>query len=215
MVRVSQTQFLGDIMKLYESPSPNARRVHIFMAEKGLECDRISVDIRAAENLSAEYLAKNPGGRVPMLELADGTCIGESVAICRYMESLQPESSLFGVTGVEAAKVEMWQRRAEINFFLEVAGAFRNITGFFKDRETCVAEWGQVCAERAPKMLSMFDAQLAQTPYLAGDNFSIADITLAVALDFARMVKVVEVPDLPGIGRWYAEVSARSSFSAS
>jgi len=215
MVRVSQTQFLGDIMKLYESPSPNARRVHIFMAEKGLECDRISVDIRAAENLSAEYLAKNPGGRVPMLELTDGTCIGESVAICRYMESLQPESSLFGVTGVEAAKVEMWQRRAEINFFLEVAGAFRNITGFFKDRETCVAEWGQVCAERAPKMLSMFDAQLAQTPYLAGDNFSIADITLAVASDFARMVKVVEVPDLPGIGRWYAEVSARSSFSAS
>ena len=96
-----------------------------------------------------------------------------------------------------------------------MAGAFRNITGFFKDRETCVAEWGQVCAERAPKMLSMFDAQLAQTHYLAGDNFSIADITLAVALDFARMVKVVEVPDLPGIGRWYAEVSARSSFSAS
>ena len=215
MVRVSQAQSLGDIMKLYESPSPNARRVHIFMAEKGLECDRISVDIRAAENLSAEYLAKNPGGRVPMLELTDGTCIGESVAICRYMESLQPESSLFGVTGVEAAKVEMWQRRAEINFFLEVAGAFRNITGFFNDRETCVAEWGQVCAERAPKMLSMFDEQLALTPYLAGDNFSIADITLAVALDFARMVKVVEVPNLPSIGRWYAEVSARSSFSAS
>ena len=72
MVPVSQTEFLRDIMKLYESPSPNARRVHIFMAEKGLEFDRISVDIRAAENLSAEYLAKNPGGRVPMLELADG-----------------------------------------------------------------------------------------------------------------------------------------------
>ncbi len=118
-------------MKLYESPSPNARRVHIFMAEKGLECDRISVDIRAAENLSKEYLAKNPGGRVPMLELADGTCIGESVAICRYMESLQPESSLFGVTGVEAAKVEMWQRRAEINFFLEVAGSVSQHHWFF------------------------------------------------------------------------------------
>ena len=186
-------------MKLYESPSPNARRVHIFMAEKGLECERIEVDIRAAENLSTEYLAKNPGGRVPMLELQDGTCIGESVAICRYMESLQPEAPLFGMPGVEAAKVEMWQRRAEMNFFLEVAGAFRNITGFFKDRETCVAEWGRVCAERAPKMLSMFDEQLERTPYLAGDNFSIADITLVVALDFARMVKVVEVPDLPSI----------------
>ena len=201
-------------MKLYESPSPNARRVHIFMAEKGIECERIAVDIRAAENLSAEYLAKNPGGRVPMLELEDGTFIGESVAICRYLESLQPESPLFGESGIEAAKVEMWQRRAELNFLLEVAGAFRNITGFFKDRETCVAEWGQVCAERAPKMLSMFDEQLSQTAYLAGDSFSIADITLAVALDFARMVKVVALPELPNVERWYGEVSARSSFGA-
>tara|TARA_Y200000002_G_scaffold335058_1_gene302405 strand:- start:1453 stop:2061 length:609 start_codon:yes stop_codon:yes gene_type:complete len=201
-------------MKLYESPSPNARRVHIFMAEKGIECERIAVDIRAAENLSAEYLAKNPGGRVPMLELEDGTFIGESVAICRYLESLQPESPLFGESGIEAAKVEMWQRRAELNFLLEVAGAFRNITGFFKDRETCVAEWGQVCAERAPKMLSMFDEQLSQTAYLAGDSFSIADITLAVALDFARMVKVVALPELSNIERWYGEVSARSSFGA-
>ena len=201
-------------MKLYESPSPNARRVHIFMAEKGIECERIAVDIRAAENLSAEYLAKNPGGRVPLLELEDGTFIGESVAICRYLESLQPESPLFGESGIEAAKVEMWQRRAELNFLLEVAGAFRNITGFFKDRETCVAEWGQVCAERAPKMLSMFDEQLSQTAYLAGDSFSIADITLAVALDFARMVKVVALPELPNIERWYGEVSARSSFGA-
>ena len=108
----------------------------------------------------------------------------------------------------------MWQRRAELNFLLEVAGAFRNITGFFKDRETCVAEWGQVCAERAPKMLSMFDEQLSQTAYLAGDTFSIADITLAVALDFARMVKVVALPELPNVERWYGEVSARSSFGA-
>ena len=201
-------------MKLYESPSPNARRVHIFMAEKGIECERIAVDIRAAENLSAEYLAKNPGGRVPLLELEDGTFIGESVAICRYLESLQPESPLFGESGIEAAKVEMWQRRAELNFLLEVAGAFRNITGFFKDRETCVAEWGQVCAERAPKMLSMFDEQLSQTAYLAGDTFSVADITLAVALDFARMVKVVALPELPNIERWYGQISARSSFGA-
>mgnify|MGYP001181905644 FL=1 len=184
------------------------------MAEKGIECERIAVDIRAAENLSAEYMAKNPGGRVPLLELEDGTFIGESVAICRYLESLRPESPLFGESGIEAAKVEMWQRRAELNFLLEVAGAFRNITGFFKDRETCVAEWGQVCAERAPKMLSMFDEQLSQTAYLAGDTFSIADITLAVALDFARMVKVVALPELPNIERWYGQVSARSSFGA-
>ena len=81
-------------MKLYQSPSPNARRVHIFMAEKGIDCERINIDIRSGENISAPYLAKNPGGGVPMLELDDGTCIGESVAICRYLEGIHPEPNL-------------------------------------------------------------------------------------------------------------------------
>ena len=202
-------------MKLYESPSPNARRVQVFMAEKGFDCERVPVDIRAGENISAEYLAKNPGGRVPMLELDDGTCIAETMAICRYLECLYPEPNLFGATPVEIATVEMWQRRVEMLFMAEVAGAFRNITGFFKDRETCVEEWGRVCAEKAPKALQMFDAQLADHEYLAGDRFSVADISLAVALDFARMVKVVDLPDLPNINRWYETVNARPSLSAS
>ena len=202
-------------MKLYEAPSPNARRVHIFMAEKGIDCERVAVDIRGGENISPEYLAKNPGGRVPLLELDDGTFIGESVAICRYLEGLHPEPNLLGHDAKSAALIEMWHRRVELNFFMEIAMAFRNITGFFKDRETCVAEWGQVCAEKAPKALEMFDAQLAKHPYLAGDQFSNADILLAIALDFAKNVKVVELPELPNVSRWYAEVSARPSFSAS
>ncbi len=201
-------------MKLHESPSPNARRVQVFMAEKGIDCERVPVDIRAGENLTPEYLAKNPGGRVPVLELDDGTFIAESVAICRYLEALHPEPNLFGSDPLEIATIEMWQRRAELNFMSEVAGAFRNITGFFKDRETCVKEWGEVCAEKAPKALNMFDARLAENQYLAGDKFSNADITLGIAIDFARMVKVVEVPDLPNLSRWHAEVSARPSFSA-
>ena len=125
-------------MKLHESPSPNARRVHVFMAEKGIEMERVPVDIRAGENITPEFLAKNPGGRVPVLELDDGTFIGESVAICRYLEALQGEPDLFGEGALQSAQVEMWQRRVELNFMAEVAGAFRNITGFFKDRETCV-----------------------------------------------------------------------------
>ncbi len=201
-------------MKLYESPSPNARRVHVFMAEKGFDCERVPVDIRAGENISPEFLAKNPGGRVPVLELDDGTFLAESVAICRYLEALHPEPNLFGDDALSAAQIEMWQRRVEMLFMAEVAGAFRNITGFFKDREKCVKEWGEVCAEKAPKALKMFDDQLADSAYLAGDKFSIADITLAVALDFAKMVKVVEIPDLPNINRWYAEVSQRPSMSA-
>lgn len=202
-------------MKLYEAPSPNARRVHIAMAEKGIELDRVAVDIRGGENLSDEFLAKNPGGRVPVLELDDGTYIGESVSISRYLDAIGEGPMLFGDTPLAQAQIDMWQRRAELNFFLEVAGAFRNITGFFKDRETCVEAWGVVCADRAPKALSMFDAQLEDSEFLAGDQFSVADITLGVGLDFARSVKVVELPELPNIKRWHMQLNARASFSAS
>ena len=202
-------------MKLYEAPSPNARRVHIAMAEKGIELDRVVVDIRGGENLSDEFLAKNPGGRVPVLELDDGTYIGESVSISRYLDAIGEGPLLFGDTPLAQAQIDMWQRRAELNFFLEVAGAFRNITGFFKDRETCVEAWGVVCADRAPKALSMFDAQLEHSEFLAGDQFSVADITLGVGLDFARSVKVVELPELPNIKRWQMQLNARASFSAS
>jgi glutathione S-transferase len=202
-------------MKLYEAPSPNARRLHIAMAEKGIELDRVAVDIRGGENLSDEFLAKNPGGRVPVLELDDGTYIGESVSISRYLDAIGEGPMLFGDTPLAQAQIDMWQRRAELNFFLEVAGAFRNITGFFKDRETCVEAWGVVCADRAPKALSMFDAQLEHSEFLAGDQFSVADITLGVGLDFARSVKVVELPELPNIKRWHMQLNARASFSAS
>jgi glutathione S-transferase len=107
----------------------------------------------------------------------------------------------------------MWQRRVELNLFLEIAGAFRNITGFFKDRETCVKEWGQVCAEKAPKALTMFDDQLSNSEYLAGDRFTVADITLAITLDFAEMVKVAPLPTLDHVARWRARVTSRASLA--
>jgi len=201
-------------MKLHESPSPNAKRVHVFMAEKGINCERVTVDIRGGENLSAEYKAKNPAGRVPMLELDDGTYIGESVAICRYLEAMNPEPNLFGASPVEVALVEMWQRRAEFNFMMNVAMAFRNITGFFKDRETPVKEFGEVSAEVAKDFVPMFDEQLGKSEFLAGDKFSIADITFAVAWGFAGQVKVVELPAAPNVERWLKEVTSRPSFSA-
>ena len=200
-------------MKLHESPSPNARRVAVFMAEKGIDCERVSVDIRAGENIQTEYLSKNPAGRVPVLELDDGSYISESIAICRYLEAIAPEPNLFGLDAMEIANVEMWQRRVELNLFLEIAGAFRNITGFFKDRETCVEEWGKVCAEKAPQALTMFDDQLSGNQYLAGDRFTVADITLAITLDFAEMVKVAPLPELDHITRWRANVSARDSLA--
>ena len=200
-------------MRLHHAPSPNARRVDIFLAEKGIEIDRVDVDIRGGENLTPEYRDKNPAGRVPCLELDDGSFLSESVAICRYIEGLNPEPNLFGNDPLESAHIEMWSRRSEINFNLQVAAAFRNITGFFKDRETCVPEWGTVAGERAVEALEMFDTQLGQSEYLAGDRFTVADITFGVGWAFAHMVKVVELPAPANIVRWYEAVSGRPSFA--
>ncbi len=108
----------------------------------------------------------------------------------------------------------MWQRRAELNFLMNVAMGFRNLTGFFKDRETCVEEWGQVSAETAAKSVAMFDERLGESQFLAGDSFSIADITFAVAWDFAVRVKVIDLPEASNVERWLAEVNERPSMSA-
>ncbi len=204
-------------MRLHEAESPNARRVWIFMTEKGIDCERVPVDIRAGENLKPEYLAKNPMGRVPVLELDDGSFLAESVAICRYLESLQPDSCLFGKDGLEIANIEMWNRRAELNFAMSAASAFRNITGFFKDRETCVPEWGKVCAEEAKSKLGVFEDQLGTSEYLAGGRFYIADISMGVFYGFAGMIeKMAKVDfdlDRPNLNRWHEQISKRPSFA--
>jgi glutathione S-transferase len=200
-------------MKLHEAPSPNARRVQVFLKEKGIEAPpSVAVDIRGGENLSEEYRALNPFGRVPVLELDDGTCLAESVAICRYFEGLHPEPCLFGTEPLEQATIEMWNRRAEINFLLPAAAAFRNLTGFFKDREKVSKEWGAISLETAADGMTRFDQALADRQYLAGDAFSIADISLGVGLGFAQQIKL-ELPfDLPNIARYLEQLNARPGF---
>ena len=202
-------------MKLHEAPSPNARRVQVFLREKGIPAPpSVTVDIRGGENLTEAYLALNPFGRVPVLELDDGTCLAESVAICRYFEGLHPEPCLFGSEALEQATIEMWNRRAELNFMMPAAQAFRNLTGFFKDRETVSAEWGAIALETAGDGLARFDKALADRQYLAGDAFSIADISFGVALGFAQQIKL-ELPfELPNIVRYLEQINARPSFSA-
>lgn len=200
-------------MRLHESPSPNARRVHVFLQEKGIEAPpTVKVDIRGGENLTDAYRQLNPFGRVPVLELDDGTCLAESVAICRYFEGLHPEPSLFGREPLEMAIIEMWNRRAEINFMLQATGAFRNLTGFFKDREKVSKEWGAIALGNAADALGRFDTALGGSRFLAGEKFSIADITFAVALQFAQMVKLDLPFDLPNIERYLNEVGSRPSF---
>ena len=201
-------------MKLHVAPSPNALRVEIFMQEKGIEpFASQTYDLRSGDNLSAEFRQMNPFGRVPVLELDDGTFLAESVAICRYLEGLHPEPALFGSTPLELAQVEMWNRRAELNFMLPAASSFRNLSGFFKDREKICEEWGLISAEVAAAALAVFDEHLASSTFLAGDAFSVADITFAIAVNFAERVQVDLPYDLPNIARYRQAIAARPSFA--
>lgn len=201
-------------MKLYQaSLSPSGRRLAIFLAEKGVTLDTQEIDLRAAENLSEEFRRRNPFGRIPVLELDDGTHLAETVAICRYFEHQVPEPNLFGRGAREEATIEMWNRRAELNFLLPVAMAFRNRSGYFKDREQCVPEWGEVCAKTAASAIGLFDQHLATHEYLAGERNSIADITLGVAVQFAERTRCELPDDLPHLARWLGAVTARPAFA--
>jgi glutathione S-transferase len=202
-------------MRLYDSTTaPNPRRVRIFLAEKGLSLPTTQIDIGARANLDPDFRARNPFAQVPVLELDDGTCLSESVAICRYFEELQPEPPLFGVGAREKAVVEMWNRRAELELTNRVFLCFQNTSDFFKGRLVQVPEFGAVSKQRAEETLGILDRMLGTQRFLAGDRFSIADITALVGIDFGRVVKLRPTPDQKNLLRWHAEVSARPSARA-
>ncbi len=202
-------------MKLYDNASaPNPRRVRIFLAEKGISVPTVQVDIAKAENRGDAFRAKNPLGQVPVLELDDGTCISESVAICRYFEELQQEPPLFGAGAKERALVEMWNRRAELELTQQVFFCFQNTHDFFKGRLPQVPEYGAVAKRRAEAAFALLDGVLAERRFLAGDRFSIADITALVGVDFGRVVKIRPAPEQKHVARWHAEVAARPSAKA-
>lgn len=201
-------------MKLYESKTaPNARRVRMFLAEKGLleQVECVELDLQGGDNISAEFRQKNPLAKIPVLEFDDGSYLSESIAICRYFEALHPETPLMGRSPLEQANIEMWQRRCELYFMNVVGMGFQHTTGYFADRMTPVKEWGEVCVKGAPKFFKLLDAQLAQSKFVAGDQFSVADITALVSIDFARVIKVKMPEELVNLQRWYAEMNARSS----
>ncbi len=202
-------------MKLYDSThAPNPRRVRIFLAEKGIEVPLQPVDIGKAENRKSPYIDKNPLGGIPMLELDDGTCIAESVAICCYFEEIQPEPPLMGVDAVDRALVEMWQRRMETEVFSNITQVFRNTHDFFKGRITQVPAYGDACRAAGLKRLAWLDEVLADRAFVAGERFSIADITALCGIDFGRVVKVGIQPDQKHLARWYEAVSSRPSAKA-
>ncbi|WP_439133384.1 glutathione S-transferase family protein [Pseudomaricurvus sp.] len=203
-------------MKLYEThTAPNPRRVRMFLAEKGItDVEYIQVDLAAGDNLNKDMRAKNPTTKIPFLELDDGTCIGETLAICRYFEEIQPEPPLMGRTPLEKAQVEMWQRRVEFYFMMQIGMCFQHTSGYFKDRMTPVPEWGSEAGKNAVAYMKQLNEHLASSQFLVGDYFSVADINLICALDFARVVKIKAGEDHPHLLRWYQEVSSRPSAQA-
>ena len=176
-------------MKLYDSAmAPNPRRVRIFLAEKGIEVPTEQVDIAKAENRKPPFLAKNPMGVLPVLELDDGTCIAESVAICRYFEEMQPEPALMGTDARDRAIVEMWNRRMELEIALPIMQSFRNTHDFFKGRIPQAPEYGEICGKAAAERIGWIDGELADREWVAGDRFTIADLTLLMGIDFFHRV---------------------------
>lgn len=202
-------------MKIHESRNaPNPRRVRIFLAEKGIQVPYEEVDIVKAVNRGEDFRKKNPLGTVPVLEFDDGACISESVAICRYFEELHPQPPLFGADAKQRALVEMWNRRMEFNILQPIADAFRQRHDFFKGRIRQLPEYAEVQRLNAEDGLAWLDRELAARRFIAGDQFSIADITAVVAIDFGRVSKIAIKPDQPNLARWHAEVSARPSAKA-
>ncbi len=211
-------------MQLYDSKmAPNPRRVRIFMAEKGVTCDNVQVDIVKGENLTAEFLEVNPRGLLPTLVLDDGTVIDETIAICRYLEETHSEPALMGTDPVSKAQIESRQRHMEFDGLLGAADAFRNSFPGFATRGLA-GNVGNVeaipaLAERGKARVANFylslDRDLGTSAYVAGETFSIADITALCVVDFATGAARVPIPDsCTNLIRWHENVSARPSAKA-
>jgi glutathione S-transferase len=200
-------------MKIYNSSlAPNPRRLRIFVAEKGLKIPTEQVDIFARKNRTPEMLAKNPAGGLPFIELDDGAHLAESVAICRYLEGLHPEPNLMGKDNREQAFIEMWNRRMELNLFAPVSRAFQHTSEIFKPILKQFPEYGETQREITRLQLQWLDAQIGNKPFIAGDRFTIADITALVAVDFgAQLAGVPMDPSLKNLARWHQSVSSRPS----
>ena len=203
-------------MKLYDyKAGPNPRRVRIFLAEKGIEVPLVHTDILKREQKTPKFLAKNPLGSIPVLELDDGTCISESVAICRYFEALHPEPALFGRMALEQAMIEMWLRRIELSFMVPVGMVWIHAHPLTARLIKQIPEAAEQNRKRVHIGYGLLNDQLAQTQFIAGDDYSVADAVLLASLDFANgLVGVPYAAELIHLKRWHEEVSARPSAKA-
>lgn len=203
-------------MQLYDGGrAPSPRRVRIFLAEKGIDIPKVSVDLGKLEQKSEEFTALNPMQRVPILVLDDGTVIAETMAICRYFEALRPEPSLFGRDAREIGLIEMWNRRIELGLYAAVQAVFRHTHPAMAELEVPqVPQWAEANRPRVTNLIAMLDRQLADHQFVAGDRFSVADITGLVTVDFMKPAKLALAETHAHLRRWHAEVSKRPSAAA-
>jgi glutathione S-transferase len=202
-------------MKLYNlKAAPNPRRVRIFLAEKGIAVPMVEIDLEKGENRTPEFLTKNPLGLLPVLELDDGSTLAESIAICRYFEDLHPTPPLFGITPLERARIEMWNRRAELEVMLPLIDHFVHTHAFWKGRRLQSVEIGQLARDTAQKRMAWLDTELADREFLCGERYSMADITLQCALLLGKNTGAPIPETLPNLSRWFTAVTSRPTARA-
>lgn len=203
-------------MMLYDTrTAPNPRRVRMYLAEKGLSVPTTQVNLVKEEHKTDAFRALNPNLQTPVLILEDGFALSETMAICRYFEELHPTPPLFGAGARGKAVVEMWQRRVELGLLLAVQFVFRHTHPAMTQLEKPqVREFADVYRPRVFSFLEMLDGELGRRAFVAGDVFSVADITAFVAVEFMRPAKLALPETLANVARWRAEVAARPSATA-
>ena len=204
-------------MKLYNAamPAPNPRRVRIFLAEKGVSIPLVEVAIMKREHKSPEHIARNSLGQLPTLELDDGTTISETVAICRYIESQHPNPPLFGRNPLEQAQVEMWIRRIEFQVMTPVGMFWRHAHPFTAAVVVPqYKEFGESNRAHYERALGWLDKELAGKSFIAGRDYTMADICALSTVDFADWIGLKLPDSVPNVRAWHARVSERSSAKA-
>jgi glutathione S-transferase len=203
-------------MLLYHDPrAPNPRRVRVFLAEKGVAYDTIEVLIANAAHQTPEFRKKNPIALLPVLELESGQVLRESMAICRYLEETYPEPNLMGADTWERATIEQWNRHAELELLWPISQVFRNTHKFWEGRIKQSPDFATVMREHLVERLEWFESELARRPYIAGNRFTVADITAVCALDFGKVVEIRLSPEQhPNLTAWHKRIAERPSYKA-
>lgn len=206
---------LPTLVKLYDQPrAPNPMRLNLFLAEKGVDVPRETVNLMENQHKTEDYLSIVGVPVCPAVVLSDGSVLTETQAICRYVEALYPEPNMMGQDPLEMAEIEMWQRRVEFGLWSSVAACFRHTNPNMRVLEDQVPEWGEVNRGRINGHLEALDRRLEDREFLAADRFTIADITGFLATGLNRIIKY-EIPEtLTNVAAWRARIKQRPSVAA-